>query len=282
MSKSERRGMFASRQLSHFKGGPERSVMSPGRLQPSCRSRSDRFLLRAFCHRRHGGRGQSAQTVVPICLAALGVIALAAAALADPGAAASGRIIAEQGGHAGVAPCAACHGASGAGQPAGGIPRLAGLDKSYLERELAAFRTGVRSSPVMTQYARTLTPDQIDNVTAYYASLPTPPVDPEPAVEAEAGKSLAAMGRPLDGLPACATCHGGAGEGYSTAPALAGQSAAYIAEQLNEWRQDKRPEGPDFFMSLLSRKLSEDDVEAVARYYEAMQAPASSARAEMK
>jgi cytochrome c553 len=180
---------------------------------------------------------------------------------------AAGKRIVEDGAHAGSPACSACHGIDGAGQPEAGIPSLAGLDPLYIERELLAFRTGTRSSPIMSQYASDLTPEQIPAVAAYLSSLrPTQQQSSFGRLEG-AGRDLALSGRWSSGLPACASCHGQSGEGYNTAPALAGQSKAYLQQQLNAWREGQRPEGPDFFMTLLARKLSDSDVEAVAAYY---------------
>ena len=192
--------------------------------------------------------------------------------------AAAGKRIVENGAHARSPACSACHGIDGAGQPAEGIPSLAGLDPLYIERELQAFRTGTRSSPVMSQFASDLTPEQIPAVAVYLSSLhPTQQHSSFGGLES-AGRNLALSGRWSSGLPACASCHGQNGEGYTTAPALAGQSKAYLEQQLNGWREGQRPEGPDFFMTLIARKLSDTEVKALAAYYASLppaRAPAS-------
>ncbi len=44
------------------------------------------------------------------------------------------------------APCAACHGSKGEGNPTFNAPRIAGLDAVYLARQLRNFRDGVRGA----------------------------------------------------------------------------------------------------------------------------------------
>ena len=73
--------------------------------------------------------------------------------------------------------CAACHGANGV-SVSDTIPNLAAQRAGYIEGQLKAFREGTRkggpTSPTatMTAIATQLTPDEIKNVAAYFASLP--------------------------------------------------------------------------------------------------------------
>jgi cytochrome c553 len=84
----------------------------------------------------------------------------------------------------------------------------------------------------------------------------------------EAGASLATRGRWADELPACAQCHGPAGSGVgANFPPLAGQPAAYIAQQLKAWQDGSRPAGPLGLMQAVARKLKPADVQAVSDYY---------------
>jgi cytochrome c553 len=46
----------------------------------------------------------------------------------------------------GVAACMACHGPSGAGNPAAGFPSLAGQQAGYVEKALKDFRSGTRTN----------------------------------------------------------------------------------------------------------------------------------------
>ena len=71
--------------------------------------------------------------------------------------------------------CGACHGSAAEGNPALKSPRLAGLDATYIKRQFAHFRDGVRGTSAqdipgrqMAMMARTLSTERdLDDVIAY-------------------------------------------------------------------------------------------------------------------
>lgn len=67
--------------------------------------------------------------------------------------------------------CAACHGATGV-SVSDTIPNLAAQRAGYLEAQLKVLKDGTRKNPVMNAIASQLSPDDIANVAAYFASLP--------------------------------------------------------------------------------------------------------------
>ena len=67
--------------------------------------------------------------------------------------------------------CAACHGANGV-SVSDAIPNLAAQRAAYLETQLKALKDGTRKNPVMSAIASQLSPDEMANVAAYFASLP--------------------------------------------------------------------------------------------------------------
>ena len=67
--------------------------------------------------------------------------------------------------------CASCHGSAGI-SPMDIWPNLAGQKKGYLVKQLKAFRSGSRSEAVMMSMAKSLSDADIDNLSAYYNSLP--------------------------------------------------------------------------------------------------------------
>lgn len=70
--------------------------------------------------------------------------------------------------------CAACHGADGVTTIDPSYPVLAGQYPDFLARALGDYKSGARKNPIMMGLAATLTPEDIRNVAAYYASLPSP------------------------------------------------------------------------------------------------------------
>ena len=200
---------------------------------------------------------------------------------------AEGAAIAKTGAGAAAA-CQTCHGPAGEGIAQAGFPRLASLGAPYMERQLAAFADGTRFSDVMMPIAKALSVADRVEVSAYYAALPAPaaPAAAQPTGSASApaaapasaaiGGTLATRGRWADMLPACDQCHGPGGRGVGPDfPALAGQSAIYLANQLTAWKTGARPPGPMGLMAVVAKKLSETEVSAVAEHYASLPAKAA-------
>jgi cytochrome c553 len=72
------------------------------------------------------------------------------------------------------AACAACHGADGVKAIDPSYPTLAGQYPDYLARALTEYKAGTRKNPIMMGMAAALSKDDIANLAAYYASLPSP------------------------------------------------------------------------------------------------------------
>jgi cytochrome c553 len=184
-----------------------------------------------------------------------------------------GALIALSGGEAeAVNACFVCHGLDGGGNGAG-APRLAGLDAGYLERQLGAYADGRRRHAQMAWIARRLTFEDRRAVSAHYAALPW---NRPPAASIGRAPPLWTHGDPKRGLAACASCHGSAGEGRGAAvPPLAGQPAAYHAEQLERWRRAERRTDAGQTMLRISRLLEPHEVAELAAFSASLQeAPA--------
>ena len=72
----------------------------------------------------------------------------------------------------GIAPCGACHGSL---DNKTGSPWLEGQSEAYMKAQLQAFASGERRNDIsqqMRNIARALTPQEIDEAAAYYASQP--------------------------------------------------------------------------------------------------------------
>lgn len=179
-----------------------------------------------------------------------------------------GERLAREGAPPQVAACATCHGARGEGSAA--FPPLAGTGAAYLQAQLDAFADGSRKSPVMEPMAKALQAPQRSAVSAFYASLPAPRAAPAsaPPRSSDVGAWLAERGRWSDGIPACAQCHGPGGAGIGEHfPPIAGLSAAYMQQQIEAWKAGTRPPGPLGLMAAIAKKLSADDVTAIAAHY---------------
>ena len=160
--------------------------------------------------------------------------------------------------------CARCH-ENGAAPTSDFVPQLAGQPREYLERALNEYRTDMRQSGVMEPVAVALDETQIAKLAEYYASLPSP----APSITGEnggLGATLAREGDPEHGATPCDSCHGA--DALADYPRLAGQSADYIASQLDLWRRGGRMQTPQGeLMGDIAARLSEEQVRAVADYY---------------
>jgi cytochrome c553 len=67
--------------------------------------------------------------------------------------------------------CQACHGLDGNSATAD-YPKLGGQYPDYLAKALRDYKDGKRKNPIMAGMAAPLTPQDIDNLAAYYSSQP--------------------------------------------------------------------------------------------------------------
>lgn len=160
--------------------------------------------------------------------------------------------------------CSSCHAADGkSGAPE--VPRLAGLQRSYLIKQLEDFVAGRRRNAVMAPALARLRPADIPAVAAFYAAQ-------APAKGDAVDDSLAVRGRELylgnvdGGAQSCAECHRAEATGNDRYPRLAGQAAAYTRAQLQQFRSGARSNDKARAMRLASQRLSDAEINALAAY----------------
>jgi cytochrome c553 len=68
--------------------------------------------------------------------------------------------------------CAACHGKDGNTPIDPSYPKLAGQYRDFLERALLDYKSGARKNAIMAGQVQPLSRADIENLAAYYASLP--------------------------------------------------------------------------------------------------------------
>jgi cytochrome c553 len=117
-----------------------------------------------------------------------------------------------------------------------------------------AYKNGSRSNPMMQSMTINLKNDDIENLAAFYASLPPVSSGGEPAL-AKAGQTKASM---------CLGCHGSAAEGNGQIPRLAGQHPEYIQRQLNYFKTGARKSG---HMEAIAASLTDADIKELAAYF---------------
>jgi cytochrome c553 len=67
--------------------------------------------------------------------------------------------------------CQACHGLDG-NTPTPDYPKLGGQRQDYLAKALRDYKSGARKNAIMAAFAGALSPQDIENLAAYYAAQP--------------------------------------------------------------------------------------------------------------
>lgn len=173
-------------------------------------------------------------------------------------------------------PCLSCH-----DDETSGAPRLDGMSRSYLTRQIQAFVRYERSASVdgrscPTEVLRALKPVEfLAAVSLFSEREPAPEARPEASPELLAeGEALYLRGRLSAGVQACAACHGRDGRGgtqrglesAAVAPRLAGQREGYLLAQLLSFRKGLRNNDFNGIMQRMVSDLSDRDYEAVSAW----------------
>lgn len=134
--------------------------------------------------------------------------------------------------------CAECHGARALGDPAHGIPALAGQRFAYVVRQLANFANAERDNALMhdvTARAALQSPQAWTDIGAYLNGRPnTAPLSVGPG-------SHIALGRGIFGRH-CAGCHGAdaGGDADGFVPSLRHQHYVYLDAQMRKLAEGYR------------------------------------------
>lgn len=164
--------------------------------------------------------------------------------------------------------CSACHGVSGNSRSEA-VPILAGVSPVYFKKAIEDYAAGKRPSAEMEPFAKQVKLLGVEEIAAYFAAQrrePTPVKADRAAVER--GRAAATQ---------CATCHGadgrgGQGDPSQLGPAIAGQPAPYLRNQLLLFKADKRSPGdePLTKMKAILKTIPDETLGDVAAYYSSL------------
>jgi cytochrome c553 len=191
--------------------------------------------------------------IIKIKLAVIGAALLLTGALAPQSAAAEGD---PERGKALSYTCLGCHGIEGYrnAYPSYRVPKLGGQKAAYLAIALRGYRDGTRAHPTMIAQASSLSDQEIDDISAYLASIGSDSV--------AAGGT---RGSTLNEAASCAACHGENGISMSpTWPTLAGQHEDYLVKALTQYRDGTRTSA---VMAPMAMALNDADIDLLARYF---------------
>ncbi|MEO1889513.1 MAG: c-type cytochrome [Cycloclasticus sp.] len=165
-----------------------------------------------------------------------------------------------------AAVCAGCHGQNGnSTNPV--WPKLAGQHAFYIVKELHDFQNKKRLDATMAPMAAGLSAADIEDVAAYFASLPST-VEAASADKIKLGEKLYRAGKVDNGLPACIACHGpnGAGSAPARFPRIGGQHAAYLSKTLKDFKAETRNNDHQAMMRDIAGRMNNKEIEAVSSY----------------
>ncbi|HVG76742.1 MAG TPA: c-type cytochrome [Patescibacteria group bacterium] len=168
-------------------------------------------------------------------------------------------------GYAKAVTCSACHGANGNSRSES-MPILAGMNVAYFKKAIEDYAAGRRPSPEMEPFAKQVKLLGVDEIATFFAAQKREPSPGKP--------DRAAIERGRAASTACAACHGpeGQGDAPKLVPAIAGQPAGYIRNQLLLFKADKRSPGDPALTQLKSvlRSIPDETLADVAAYYSSL------------
>ena len=119
--------------------------------------------------------------------------------------------------------------------------------------------------------ALTLTDEDIEDISAYYASLDKT-IGLTDDEYLNIGQSLYRGGNMEYKIQACIACHGPNGQGNSLAgiPSLSGQHSEYIYQQLKNFQSSDRSNDYNKMMRNIAERMSDEEMKSVASYIEGL------------
>lgn len=172
--------------------------------------------------------------------------------------------------------CTVCHGTQMGGNSVIQAPRISGMDRWYIERQLHTFKSGWRGThdddtygQEMRPMAAALSDKDIAAVSEYVNK--TSSAKPEQTVDGNAnrGKTL---------YTSCAACHGADASGNEmlAGPALSGLNDWYLLTQLQHFKSGIRGSNPADTYGMQMRAsaallVDEQAMKDVVRYISSMQ-----------
>jgi cytochrome c553 len=194
-----------------------------------------------------------------VALAGIGIALLAAPVVRAQGSA-----------NAAVAVCLTCHGPAMDAAPvtpgAPVIPRLDGQHVEYLTKQLREFKSGRRKNDLMAPLLASIGNGQLPALAKYFASQPTTKRPAEDAELVPQGRAVFEQGVEARGVPPCLGCHLENAVGAPMYPRLAGQKAAYIVQQLTNFKSGARTNDPSGLMRNVVKGLTDQEMRAVAAF----------------
>lgn len=183
--------------------------------------------------------------------------------------------------------CAGCHGEFGQGGKAGEYPRIAGMPRAYIYKQVKLFQQNARPNLPMLEHVheRQLSDQEILDISVFLEriQLPTklPPIDEnapgfnayqrlmdsKKVVQIAAFEGDTANGEKLYNKE-CRSCHGkeGWGDAQEAVPQLAGQYTEYLLRQVRKYISKIRIHDEDAPDDELLAEFSAEEIRDILAY----------------
>ena len=166
--------------------------------------------------------------------------------------------------------CVACHAIDG-NSVITANPKLAGQHPEYLYKQLTNFKSGERANAVMSGMAGMLSDADMHAVAEYFSKQTLNLGQAKTNGAGSLGEKIYRAGIQANSVPACASCHGPAGDGLPVKyPRLGGQHSEYVLNQLRQFRLGARANDEAKVMRTIAAKLTDQEMEAVADYIQGL------------
>ncbi len=179
--------------------------------------------------------------------------------------------------------CDSCHGLNG-NSTSPEVPSLAGQSKDYLIKQLKEIKNignptvpveSQRQVPVMQNMLDIFTESELIELADHYTKQPTIKRAAKDDESLKLGQQIYRGGsiKSQPTRPPCSGCHGIDGLGTGLAPRLQNLSAAYIIDQLKQFKMKTRTNDVTTAMYSLASQLTDQQIEAVANYIQGLPGP---------
>jgi cytochrome c553 len=159
--------------------------------------------------------------------------------------------------------CSMCHGAQGMSEA--NAPNLAGQYPEVVVKQLQDYKRGGRTGSFMQQLAQNLSDRDIEDIAAYFNSLPKARTAPARYTESSA-PALVRVGDPMRNIAPCISCHGGTDHKLG-APWLEGMPKEYLLVQLRDFQSGTRRNDSFAQMRNMARAMTAPEIAQVADFY---------------
>lgn len=146
------------------------------------------------------------------------------------------------------------------------FPKIAGLQESYIVKQLRDFQTGRRKSDIMAPIVASLKVEDFAPLAGYYSAQKLKAGTDGDKKTSGFGKVVYFEGNEETGVPACVGCHQVQGGGHLVYPRIGGQHVQYVSQQLKNFASGERSNDVSRFMRVVSKRMTEEEIDAVAAY----------------